>query len=444
MISISQFMSAPERINLQPPQSIRMNGADIIIKEEIGKGGFGSVYLAERDGVYIAVKLYRMWEVLPAEREDILQRFLQEYQISKGIDSPYVLKIFNYHELAGNPLLVMEFCGGGSLRDIIGENLDDRKISKVVYDICNGLLCMHQHNIVHRDVKPENILLKGGNYCLSDFGVSASLHNRLTQTDIRGRVKQIFATAAYSPPEQADGAMAYKKTGPTNDIFALGAVLYELLTQGHLPFGSFEQYQNDPLQYEKRKISEEWDYKRLIDSDVKAFWKNIIVKCLKPLAEDRFQGADEILDLLKSSDFSSKPVPSKARQIAHKKLTNLAPRKSQQQNFYISKIAENKSKFKLTIGRLDDENFAANDILIDEGKSAFISRYHATLEKFFDKEGNEKWYIRDGQWIKVEGQMKWRPSTNGTFVNDIQIGQEGYLLTDSDIIKIGNTKLAFE
>ncbi|MEK6478364.1 FHA domain-containing serine/threonine-protein kinase [Catalinimonas sp. 4WD22] len=436
-------MPVSERINLQPPQIIHLDGLDLSIKEEIGRGGFGSVYLAEHEGVYIAIKLYRMWEVLPAEREDMVQRIIQEYKISKEIESPYVLKIFSYHELAGNPLLFMKYCEGGSLRDTIGDKLDDRKISKVVHDICKGLQAMHQQNIIHRDIKPENILLKAGNYCLSDFGVSASLHNRLTQTDIRGRVKQIFATAAYSPPEQADGARAYKKTGPTNDIFAFGVVLYELLTQGHLPFGSFEQYESDPLQYEKNKKSDDWDYQRLIDSNVKAFWKNIIVKCLNPKADDRFQSAEEILELLNRSDFSSKPVRNKAKVAPHKKLVIISPKESQQQNFYISKIAENKSKFKLTIGRLDDENFSANDILIEEDESAFISRHHATLEKFFDKEDNEKWYIRDGQWIKIDGQMKWRPSTNGTFVNDFQIGQEGIVLEEGDEIRLGNTTLKY-
>lgn len=436
-------MPVPERINLQPPQIIHLDGLNLSIKEEIGKGGFGSVYLAEQEGVYIAVKLYRMWEVLPAEREDMMQRIIQEHKISGEIDSLHVLKIFNYHELAGNPLLFMEFCGGGSLRDIIGDKLDDRKISKVVHDICEGLRAMHQQNIIHRDIKPENILLKAGNYCLSDFGVSASLHNRLTQTDIRGRVKQIFATAAYSPPEQANGAMAYKKTGPTNDIFAFGVVLYELLTQGHLPFGSFEQYEKDPLRYEQRKMNDEWDYQKLINSKVKAFWKNIIVKCLKPKTEDRFQSAEEILELLKRSDFSSKPVRNRAKVVPHKKLIIISPKENQHQNFYISKIAENKSKFKLTIGRLDDENFSANDILIEEGESAFISRHHATLEKFFDKQGNEQWYIRDGQWINAAGQMKWRPSTNGTYVNETPIGQEGVLLQEGDQITVGKTTLKY-
>jgi serine/threonine protein kinase len=456
-------MLTPERISFRLPQSLHLDGLDIYIKEEIGSGGFGSVYLAEHEGALYAVKLYRMWEVLPAEREDVLKRIYQEYKISETIDSPYVVKIFGYQEIYSNPLLIMEYCEGGSLRDLIGKSLDDEEILNIAEDICKGLLAMHEKEIVHRDIKPENILFTGQNYVLTDFGISASLHKRLTQTDITGRVRQIFATAAYSPPEQVDGNMAYKNIGPTNDIYAFGVVLYELLTQGHLPFGSFEQYTSAPLKYEEKKKLEEWDYTRLIQANPKAFWKNIIVQCLKPKAQDRFQDAGQILELLKSSNFSAKKSLPKSVEAPKHKITpqskevppalfnkpnawKLSVISEQQKEtcFHVSKLSQGKNKSKLTIGRLDTDNTEHNDICIHENEEASVSRYHATLEKYMDEKGREQWFIRDGQWYKSNGIVDWYLSINGVYVNDRKVGKYGVALHDGDIVTLGNVNLLFQ
>lgn len=430
-------MNTPEKIIFQLPQYVQIEEFDILIKEEIGHGGFGSVYLVEYEGDNYALKLYRMWEILPEERNDILKRIYQEYRISDKIDSPHVVKILTYQELLGNPVLIMEYCESGSLRNTIGLKLSFREIAKVVHDICRGLKVMHHEGIVHRDIKPENILLKQQCYCITDFGISANLQGRITQTDIRGKAKQVFATAAYSPPEQANGAIAFKSTGPTNDIYALGVLLYELLTGGKLPYGTFENYEIDPLQYEVKKKKGNWDRQSLAQLQTDSLWIFIIDKCLRPKPSDRFQSVEEILDLLISEKVFDKKNISAVIEKSKGWYLEVIEGKQDGLIFYISKLIKHKNKNQLTIGRLDRDLNEKNDILLNEGDEILISRYHATLEMFTDTWGNEEWYIRDGQWFDLNGKTEWYPSTNGTFVNYKSIGREGICLSDGDIIKVG-------
>jgi serine/threonine protein kinase len=435
-------MTSPEKIVFRLPQQIHLEGFDLLIKEEIGKGGFGSVYLAEYEDQAYAAKLYRMWEILPDERADILQRIYQEYHISENIISPHVIKIFAYRELLGNPLLVMELCEGGSLREKIGQPMSFVQILKIMEDICRGLAAMHREGIVHRDIKPENILLKKDHYCITDFGISANLNHRITQTDIRGRAKQVFASAAYSPPEQANGKLAFKNTGPTNDIYALGVLLYEILTRGKLPYGSFEAYEKDPLAYESGKKSEEWDEESLLNMQADDLWVSIIRRCLRNKASKRFQGVDEILALLPVVQpvAEMRPIPV-TTQSAYLEVMSGEQRGLK---FFVSRLARNKGKSRLTIGRFDPEMPDSNDILIEEKDGATTSRYHATLERFVSEEGAEEWLLRDGQWISVEGKMQWYTPTNGTYLNGERIGREGVFLQEGDLIKVGSTKMQYQ
>lgn len=433
-------MQTPERVSFSEPQYINLNGFDIFIKNKIGNGGFGSVYLAEYEYHAYALKIYRMWEVFPGEREDFLKRIYQEFEISDAIDSPYVVKILTCQELKGNPVLIMEFCEGGSLREFIGEYFPDSKILQIIKDVSKGLMAMHGKGVVHRDIKPENILIKDRNFCVSDFGISVNLQNRLTKRDIRGRVKQIFATAAYSPPEQVNGSIAYKSTAATNDIYSLGVLLYEILSKGQLPFGSVEQYMEDPLFYEEKKKKGNWNWQSLENIPVNPLWKKIIEKCLKPSPSERFQDLNEILLLLESSnepEFLPKPP-----NLGGWKL-RLVEGIQEGLIFYIDNLS--KSKTKLTIGRSgegpDEEE---NDIILRESGKILISRHHATLEKSSNPQGDLQWAIRDGQWVQANGKASWHLSRNGVFVNKEKINQAGVSLQAGDLISIGSTCLKVE
>lgn len=439
-------MDTPEKFCFNTPQVVQIGELDLTIKKEIGTGGFGSVFLAEYKGIDYALKIYRMWEIGPNERADLLKRIKQEYVISDSISSPNVVKIFSYQEYKGNPVLIMQYCNGGSLQDSIGKQFTEEQIRLAIKDICTGLMAMHEQGIIHRDIKPENILIKNETYFVTDFGISVSLKNRLTKRDIMGHVKQIFATAAYSPPEQIDGSVAFKKTGITNDVFALGVMLYELVTLGQLPYGSIDQYKSNPHAYEERKQKELWDRQQLEQFSVHPLWKEIITKCLRADPSQRFQNLKEILDIMDPVEDQVKP--DRQQQVTLNKAFNWRLRvvEGDQKGliFYISNLSKNKNKRRLTIGRLFENSFIDNDILIMESGEIYISRYHATLEQFIDPTGLQLWFIRDGQWVDSNGSADWHLSKNGVLVNNTPIDQHGFPLRNGDIIKLGKARLMVE
>ncbi|MGK7397144.1 MAG: serine/threonine-protein kinase, partial [Candidatus Cyclobacteriaceae bacterium M3_2C_046] len=299
-------MSIPQTVRLQPPQYIRLSQGNYFVEKLLGEGGFGNVYKSTFNGGDYALKLNRFWELHPQERAEIKKRIYQEFVISKTVNSNYLVHSHGYEELEGNPLIIYDFCEGGSLKDKINQSFPPKFYQEVALQILKGLKDLHQHDIIHRDLKPENILFKQGKVVLTDFGISANLKRRLTQVNKRGYVEQIFASVCYSAPEQADKTRAYQFTGPNNDIFSFGVMMYEWFTQGKMPYGSLTEFQNNPNKYEDRKKRGDWNMPLLQDKVPDQLWYTIIIQCLQPDPRDRFQQVDQIIDQL---DMRQKPAP---------------------------------------------------------------------------------------------------------------------------------------
>lgn len=287
---------SPEKVDIIPGYSFISEKGTYKVVKELGEGGFGSVYLVEGQGRKYALKITKMWNFLPQERQEYAKRFRQEFEHGSNIESEYVVRSYDFHHVGGNPYMVMDLCPGGSLRDKVGEALNPAEINRIAYGILKGLAALHGKGIIHRDIKPENILFnERGNPALADFGISASIKKRHTITNFRGHAKQVFATGTYSPPEQSDPTKAFKVMGNTNDIYAFGVVMYELLTKGQMPFGDFEAYLADMPGYENRKKQGQWNRSTLENSGADRKWVEVIEKCLRPEATERFQFADEIV-----------------------------------------------------------------------------------------------------------------------------------------------------
>jgi len=235
---------------------------------------------------------------MPDDREDLKRRIKLEYQISNTIHSEHIVHTFSYDELDENPVLVMDYCPDGSLRQRIGKSLNTDDFNRIFIQILSGLDVLHSYDIIHRDIKPENILFKSGTALLTDFGISANLRNRVTQRNIRGHSLKVFATLSYSPPEQSQKNVAFKLTGPTNDIFSFGVILYEMITEGKLPFGDIIELKEDSGVIEKRKARGEWNVEILEKFTRNRILIEIIDKCLQPDPEMRFQSANEVLQKL--------------------------------------------------------------------------------------------------------------------------------------------------
>jgi serine/threonine protein kinase len=200
------------------------------ILEELGRGGMGAVYKARQ------VKLNRIVAlkmILSGEHagSDQLERFRTEAEVVARLQHPNILQIFEVGECDGLPFLSLEFLDGGSLSDDLdGTPWPTRAAARLVEDLAQAIHAAHEHNVVHRDLKPGNVLLTHERVPkIADFGLAKRLDTDAQQT----RSGAILGTPSYMAPEQAGGKP--EQIGPPVDIYALGAILYELLT-GRPPF----------------------------------------------------------------------------------------------------------------------------------------------------------------------------------------------------------------
>jgi len=189
---------------------------------ELGSGAMGVVYRAEdpRLGRLVALKTTNA-EV--AGNPDLLLRFYREAQAAAKLTHPNIVTIYEIDEANGVPFIAMEYLEGESLQKIIAERRDVPILKKVqiVIDTCKGLDYAHQHGIVHRDVKPANIVVvTSGQVKIVDFGIARVGASSMTRTGV------VLGTVMYMSPEQVHGMTA----DPRSDVFSLGVVLYELLT----------------------------------------------------------------------------------------------------------------------------------------------------------------------------------------------------------------------
>jgi eukaryotic-like serine/threonine-protein kinase len=195
------------------------------IEREVGHGGMATVYLAhdEELGRPVAVKL------LPphlADDADFRARFVREARLAGRLSHPNVVRVYDAGETDGRPFIVMEYVSGSSLAD--AGRLAPQRVIELVVQACTGLQHAHDAGVLHRDVKPANLLVSdSGVLKIADFGIArADESTRHTQGGT------LLGTAAYLAPEQIAGEDATA----ASDIYSLGAVLYELLT-GRPPYG---------------------------------------------------------------------------------------------------------------------------------------------------------------------------------------------------------------
>ena len=198
------------------------------INRRLGQGGMGIVYKALRlnDLRWVALKM------IVGTRPDLKQRFRREVSAVAKLRHPGIVELYDTGEHAGWPFFTMELVEGGNLAERRDHYVGDyRRSAALVEALARAVHCAHELGIVHRDLKPGNILLaENGDPKISDFGLAKSLdagEESLTNTSA------IMGTPAYMAPEVARGEM--RDAGPAVDVYALGAILYELLT-GQLPF----------------------------------------------------------------------------------------------------------------------------------------------------------------------------------------------------------------
>jgi len=291
--------ASPQRVNIASGNIIHSSNKSYRIEKKIGEGGFGVVCKVKRGDIDFALKLTKMWEFMPNERLEYAKRFRQEYEYSKGLDSEFIVQSYDFGLLKGNPYMTMDYCENGSLRDLFDPRPASPEIDRIASGILKGLASLHDQGIIHRDIKPENILFDSQNRPkLADFGISASVKNRHTKANIMGHAKAVFATCVYSPPEQMDHTRAMKVMGNTNDIYAFGATMYEWITGGYFPYGTYEDFTKDMQGFEAKRKKNNWNRQLLEQYTPSKKWVEIIDRCLKYNPQNRFQHCSEIISLI--------------------------------------------------------------------------------------------------------------------------------------------------
>ncbi|MEO8623439.1 MAG: serine/threonine-protein kinase, partial [bacterium] len=189
---------------------------------QIGEGAMGVVYRALDPVLNRAVAIKVMSDSL-ARDADLRSRFLREAQSAGSLQHPNVITIYDFGEVDGHPFIAMEFVEGSDLNELIANKSPMTLIEKldVLIDVLNGLSYAHKRGIVHRDIKPANIRIdEDGRARVMDFGIAHLNSSNMTRTGV------MVGTPAYMCPEQITGG----EISPASDLFAVGAVMYELLT----------------------------------------------------------------------------------------------------------------------------------------------------------------------------------------------------------------------
>jgi tRNA A-37 threonylcarbamoyl transferase component Bud32 len=254
---------------------------------ELGRGGMGVVYQARQAKLnrLVALKM-----ILAAEHAgaDELARFRTEAEAIARLQHPNIVQIFEIGEHQGKPYFSLEFCAGGSLdRQIRRKPLTPRQAAELVETLAWAMQAAHEADLIHRDLKPANVLLlPDGTPKIADFGLA----KKLEVDEGRTRTGAVLGTPSYLAPEQAEGK---KAVGPAADVYALGAILYRLLT-GEPPFQAAT-----PLDTILKVLSDEPVPPHRLAPKVPADLETICLKCLRKRPGERYAEAADLAEDLR-------------------------------------------------------------------------------------------------------------------------------------------------
>ncbi|MGO5240669.1 Stk1 family PASTA domain-containing Ser/Thr kinase [Parolsenella sp. LCP21S3_E11] len=262
----------------------KLLGGRYAVQDRIGIGGMATVYrgLDQVLGRTVAIKM-----MLPQYATDpsFAARFKQEAQAAAALQSPYIVGVYDWGKDGDTYYIVMEYLRGTDLKTGIRNHgaLDCRKVAQIGSQICQALSEAHRHDIIHRDIKPQNIMVQpNGNIKVMDFGIARAKNSHLTADN------SVLGTAHYVSPEQTQG----KELGPTSDLYSLGIVMYEAAT-GRVPFDG-----DDAISVALKQVNEQPVPPSQVNPNVDATLEGIILKCMRKNPAERFQTADELRRVL--------------------------------------------------------------------------------------------------------------------------------------------------
>jgi serine/threonine-protein kinase len=263
----------------------KSSGGRYRVMRRMGSGGMAHVYYAQHSQLDRPLVIKVLHQHLARDPE-MRERFRREAEASAQLYHPNICPILDFAELNDLVYLVMPYLAGGSLADVL---IRDKTVSagpaaSICAQVAAALDYAHRRGIVHRDVKPDNVLFdEDGHAQLTDFGIAtARFHGRLT------RMGRAMGTPHYMSPEQAMGKMVDGRS----DLYAVGVMLYEMVL-GFPPFDGADSYSVGYKQVHEQAVAPD-----IVDSRVPGELSAIIMKCLAKQAGDRYQTGFELADAL--------------------------------------------------------------------------------------------------------------------------------------------------
>lgn len=256
------------------------------IQQRIGEGGMAAVYVATQKSMnrQVAVK------VLPKQfmnDDTYLQRFEREVDIVSKLEHRNIVPVYDYGEFEGQPYIVMRYMTAGSLDDRIQQGLmKPDEIYSIISQIAPALDFAHSKNVLHRDMKPSNVLMDDdGGAFLTDFGIARVIGSPGAKLTTQG----VVGTPSYMSPEQAQG----KDIDGRSDVYALGVILFEMAT-GRRPFESETPYSIAVMQ-----VTTPPPMPRKLNPALSTAMEVVILKALKKDRDERYATASELMESLK-------------------------------------------------------------------------------------------------------------------------------------------------
>ncbi|MGH9152732.1 MAG: Stk1 family PASTA domain-containing Ser/Thr kinase [Acidimicrobiales bacterium] len=265
-----------------PPQPAQVYSDRYEILRQVARGGMAEVYLARDQLLDRRVALKVLFPELSVDRS-FVERFRREAQSAANLSHPNIVSVFDWGEEEDTYFIVMEYIDGRPLSALLraqGPLLADRAAS-IGADVAAALAFAHRNGVVHRDVKPGNVLLDAnGHVKVTDFGIAraANTTENLTQTGA------VMGTATYFSPEQAQGYGVDRRS----DVYSLGVVLYEMVT-GRPPFAG-----DNPLTIAYKHVREAPVPPRQINPAIPAAFEAIVLQAMAKDPDDRYASADEL------------------------------------------------------------------------------------------------------------------------------------------------------
>ena len=245
----------------------------------IGTGGMADVYRAvdETLGRTVAVKV--MHARFAADPE-FAARFRQEAQAVANLVSPQIVNMYDWGQDGDTYYLVMEYVRGSDLKRLEGDGaLPSAKVAEIGAQVCSALSVAHGYDVIHRDVKPHNIMVQpDGSVKVMDFGIARAGNTTMTQTG------SVLGTAQYISPEQAQG----KPLTAASDLYSLGVVLYEAAT-GRLPFDA-----DNPVAVALMQVNAQATPPHEVNPGIDPRLETVIVKAMQKSTADRYVSADDL------------------------------------------------------------------------------------------------------------------------------------------------------